>query len=207
VVDVISGQSRAELTFAGSAAHAGTTPMKMRKDALACAAAWIAEVEREALTTSGLVATVGRIAVEPGAGNVVPGRATVSLDVRHPADSERKAAVQRLTSAAGEIAARRGLTMTCEPRLDQPSVSMDSSITAMLERAVAQAGAPPHRMPSGAGHDAMVVAGTMPAGMLFLRCEKGVSHHPAENVREDDVAVALEAGLKFLDELALGSRV
>ena len=86
VVDVISGQSRAELTFTGVAGHAGTTPMKMRKDALACAPQWIAEVEREALTTSGLVATVGRIAVEPGAGNVVPGRAVVSLDVRHPAD-------------------------------------------------------------------------------------------------------------------------
>ena len=74
--------------------------MKMRKDALACAAAWIAEVEREALTTSGLVATVGRIAVEPGAGNVVPGRAVASLDVRHPADRMRKAAVERLSKAA-----------------------------------------------------------------------------------------------------------
>ena len=86
VVDVISGQSRAELTFDGVAGHAGTTPMKMRKDALACAAVWIAEVEREALTTSGLVATVGKLTVEPGAGNVVPGRTAVSLDVRHPDD-------------------------------------------------------------------------------------------------------------------------
>ncbi|RPI57539.1 MAG: allantoate amidohydrolase [Acidobacteria bacterium] len=206
VVDVISGQSRAELAFGGSAAHAGTTPMKLRRDALACAAAWITEVEREALTTPGLVATVGRIDVEPGAGNVVPGRAVVSLDVRHPADPTRQAAVERLTRAAEEIATRRGLTMTCEPRLDQPSVSMDASIAAMLERAVEQAGAPAHRMSSGAGHDAMVVGASMPAGMLFLRCEGGVSHHPAENVREDDVAVALEAGLKFLDELALGAR-
>jgi len=206
VVDVISGQSRAELTFAGTAAHAGTTPMKMRKDALACAAAWISEVEREALTTPGLVATVGRITVEPGAGNVVPGRAVVSLDVRHPEDRQRKTAVERLSRAADEIATRRGLAMTCEPRLDQPSVAMDQHITAMLARAVEQIGAPPHRMSSGAGHDAMVVGERMPAGMLFLRCEGGISHHPAENVREDDVAAALQAGMKFLDELAAAHR-
>lgn len=206
VVDVISGQSWAELTFDGVAGHAGTTPMKIRKDALACAAAWIAEVEREALTTSGLVATVGSIAVEPGVGNVVAGRAVASLDVRHPADRMREAAAERLSKAAREIATRRGLTMTSEPRLDQPSVAMDPALAAMLDRALEQSGAPPHRMPSGAGHDAMVLAAKMPVGMLFLRCEGGISHHPAENVREDDVAVALDAGLKFLNELELARR-
>jgi allantoate deiminase len=174
----------------------------MRKDALACAAAWITEVEREALTTPGLVATVGRISVEPGAGNVVPAAAVVSLDVRHPADQMRKTSAERLLKAAGEIAARRGLKMTCEPRLDQPSVAMDVSMAATLDRALELAGSPAHRMSSGAGHDAMVMAGRMPAGMLFLRCEGGISHHPAENVREDDVAAALEVGLRFFDELA-----
>ena len=206
VVDVIAGQTRAELTFAGAAGHAGTTPMKMRKDALACAAAWITEVEREALTTTGLVATVGRIAIEPGAGNVVPGRAVVSLDVRHPADHMRRLAAERLLKLADEIATRRGLTMTCEPRLDQPSVAMDPAIAATLDRALEQAGAPAHRMSSGAGHDAMVLAEKMPVGMLFLRCEGGISHHPAENVREDDVAAALDAGLAFLNELELAHR-
>jgi allantoate deiminase len=206
VVDVISGQSRAELTFEGVAGHAGTTPMKMRKDALACAAAWITDVEREALTTSGLVATVGRIAVEPGAGNVVPGRAVVSLDVRHPSNSIRTAAAERLSKTAEEIATRRGVKMTWASRLDQPSVAMDSAVVAMLERALERSGAQAHRMSSGAGHDAMVLGAKMPAGMLFLRCERGISHHPAENVREDDVAAALDAGLKFLDELELARR-
>ena len=206
VVDVISGQTRAELTFTGAAGHAGTTPMKIRKDALACAAAWIMEVEREALTTAGLVATVGRISVEPDAGNVVPGRAVVSLDVRHPADRTRKTCAERLFQAADDIATHRGVKMTCEPRLDQPSVAMDPGITAMLERALEQTGAPAHRMSSGAGHDAMILAPKMPAGMLFLRCEGGISHHPAENVREDDVAAALEAGVKFLHELELAHR-
>jgi allantoate deiminase len=206
VVDVISGQSRAELTFDGVAGHAGTTPMKIRKDALACAAEWIAEVEREALMTPGLVATVGSIAVQPGASNVVPGRAVVSLDVRHAANPIRQTAVERLMKAGGEIATRRGLTMTWEPRLDQPSVAMDPAVAAMLDRALEKSGAQPHRMPSGAGHDAMVLAAKMRAGMLFLRCEGGISHHPAENVREDDVAAALATGLKFLDELELAHR-
>ena len=206
VVDVISGQSRAEVAFDGIAAHAGTTPMRMRKDALACAAAWIAEVEREAHAASGLVATAGKISVEPGASNVVPGRATVSLDVRHPDDRMRKASVERLSKAAEDIAARRGLTMRWEPRLDQPSVAMDASMAAMLDRALEQSGVPSHRMFSGAGHDAMIVAARMPAGMVFLRCEGGISHNPAENVRAEDVAAALEAGLKFLNTLELAHR-
>jgi allantoate deiminase len=201
VVDVISGQTRAELTFQGVAGHAGTTPMKMRKDALACAAVWMTAVEREALTTSGLVATVGKIAVEPGAGNVVPGRATVSLDVRHPDDRMRKAAVERLLKAAADVATHRGLTLTSELHLEQGSVAMDTRLAAMLDRALEQSGAPPHRMFSGAGHDAMVLAAKMPVGMLFIRCEGGISHHPAENVRADDIAAALDAGIRFMNDL------
>jgi len=201
VVDVISGQSRAELTFEGVAGHAGTTPMHMRRDALQCAAAWIAEVERLALATPGLVATVGKISVEPGAGNVVPGRAIASIDVRHADDQQRTRSVQRLAEAAGEVASQRGLKMTWKPQLDQASVAMDDSMVAMLDRALERTGAPRHRMSSGAGHDAMVLAAKMPVGMLFLRCEGGISHHPAENVGVGDVAAALDAGVAFLDEL------
>ena len=201
VVDVISGQSRAELTFDGVAGHAGTTPMQMRKDALQGAAAWIAEVERLALATPGLVATVGKISVEPGAGNVVPGRATASIDVRHADDRIRSESAARLAKAADEIASQRGLKMTWEPRLDQASIAMDDSMVAMLERALERTGAPRYRMSSGAGHDAMVLAAKMPAGMVFLRCEGGISHHPAENVRDGDVAAALDAGVAFLNEL------
>jgi allantoate deiminase len=76
----------------------------------------------------------------------------------------------------------------------------------MLDRALERSGAPPHRMSSGAGHDAMIVASKMPAGMVFLRCEGGISHHPAENIREDDVAAALDAGLEFLTQLELARR-
>jgi allantoate deiminase len=205
VVDVISGQARGNVVFSGMAAHAGTTPMKMRKDALACAAEWIVAVEREALATSGLVATVGQIHVEPGAGNVVPARCVASLDVRHPADNMRQGAVDRLIGAAEAIARTRGVRMIYEPQLEQASVAMDRSIAAMLDRAVERAGFIAHRMSSGAGHDAMIVAARMPAGMLFLRCADGISHNPAESVREEDVAAALDTGLLFLDEVASSS--
>jgi allantoate deiminase len=184
------------------AAHAGTTPMSARRDALAGAAVWIAEVEREANVTSGLVATVGRLEVEPGAGNVVPERARLSLDVRHAEDAVREAAVRRLANAARDIAARRGLKLEWEPRLEQESVPMDGPLTSMLDRALEQSGFPAHRMSSGAGHDAMILAGQMPVGMMFIRCANGLSHHPDESVRVEDVAAALEAGRQFLDEMA-----
>lgn len=201
VVDVIAGQSRADVRFTGLAGHAGTTPMTLRRDALAAAAAWIGEVEREAMATSGLVATVGRIAVEPGAANVIAGRCELSLDVRHPVDEVRTDAVKRLRSTAQDIAGRRGLDVIWDPRLDQPSVRLDAGLASMLDGALETAGFRAHRMTSGAGHDAMIMASRMPAGMVFLRCAQGISHHPAEAVREDDVAAALDVGLRFLDAL------
>lgn len=202
VVDVIVGQSRVDVVFIGTASHAGTTPMKTRRDALAGAAVWISDVEREAGIMPGLVATVGRVEVEPGASNVVPGLCRLSLDVRHPDDTARKAAVSRLAKTAQDIAALRGLKVAWEERLDQGSVPMDAAMASMLDRAVEEAGFPAHRMSSGAGHDAMMLAGPMPVGMLFLRCEKGISHHPGESVREDDVAAALDTGRRFLDDMA-----
>ena len=206
VVDAIVGQTRADVAFSGMANHAGTTPMRTRRDALAGAAEWIAAVEREANATAGLVATVGRAHVEPGAGNVIPGRCELSLDVRHAEDGIRKTAAEQLARAARDIAARRKLEVTWEPRLDQSSVPMDSALTLTLERAAEKAGFAPHRMSSGAGHDAMIVAPRMPVAMLFVRCERGISHHPAESVREEDVAAALDAGQHFFDEMARISR-
>ena len=201
VVDAIAGQTRVETTFTGSAGHAGTTPMAGRRDALAGAAEWIACVEREAHSTPGLVATVGRIDAQPGASNVIAGICSTTLDVRHVEDGVRAAAVGRLAREGRDIAARRGLEMAWAQRLDQPAVSMDSSLSAALERAVRQAGVPIHHLASGAGHDAMIVAARMPAAMLFVRSPGGISHHPDESVLEGDVAAALETGRHFLDEL------
>jgi allantoate deiminase len=201
VVDAIVGQTRVDVAMTGVANHAGTTPMQTRRDALAGAAEWITAVEREAAATHGLVATVGRIHAEPGAGNVIPGRCDLSLDVRHADDGVRRTAVEHLAKAARDIASRRKLDVGWETRLDQATVAMDGGLTSSLMRAVEEAGFGSRHMCSGAGHDAMVVAARMPAAMLFLRCEKGISHHPSESVREEDVAAALEAGRRFLDVL------
>jgi allantoate deiminase len=201
-VTAIVGQARLNLTFAGQANHAGTTPMHLRRDALAAAAEWISAVEAIAMKTDGLVATVGKVSVEPNAGNVVPGVAQVSLDLRHAHDTTRLAAVEELVAKAGAIAKRRGLSLERTDRLDQPAVPMDERLTAILAGAMEAAGYPAKTMPSGAGHDAMVMAARVPTAMLFLRSPGGISHHPAETVLEEDVEAALRVGREFLLHLA-----
>jgi allantoate deiminase len=191
IVEAIAGQSRLEVTFTGAANHAGTTPMTMRRDALAGTAEWIGAVEHEARSTPGLVATVGRVHAAPGATNVIPGVCLASLDVRHPVDDARNAAVARLQQLAKEIAERRGLGLAIESRSERSATPMDRDLTALLADAAASAGVAVHRMASGAGHDAMVVASHMPAAMVFLRTPGGVSHHPDETVHEQDVAAAI----------------
>jgi allantoate deiminase len=201
VVTSIAGQSRLEVRFEGKANHAGTTPMNLRRDALAGAAEWIGEVEREASTVPSLVATVGKIEAEPGAGNVIAGSVRMSLDVRHTKNDVRAGAVKHFLDSAQDIAARRGLLVSSELRLDQEAVAMDAPLIEMLGCAVRDGGYPEHRMHSGAGHDAMVMAERVPAVMLFLRSPGGISHHPDEAVLESDVAAALATGLKFIDQL------
>jgi allantoate deiminase len=201
VVTAIVGQTRCEATFTGEANHAGTTPMHLRRDALAAAARWSAYVERTARATPGAVATVGALHVHPGAANVVPGQARATLDVRHSDDAVRRALTSRLRCAAEKIAASRNVSVVWRPQLDQSAVACDPALTAHLARAVEASANPVHRMTSGAGHDAMILAAIAPIAMLFLRSPGGVSHHPAESVHAADVDAALAAGLLFLDGL------
>jgi allantoate deiminase len=201
-VEKIVGQSRLEFLFEGQANHAGTTPMGFRRDALAAAAEWIAVVEGEAaLAPAGMVCTVGRLDVVPGASNVIAGSARASLDVRHPDDTVRQEGVRRLADCARQIAVRRGLNASVHPQLDHPAVAMDASWTGKLERSITVAGLRAHRMSSGAGHDAMILAPRMPVAMLFLRSPGGISHHSDETVVQEDVAAALAVGWHFLEEL------
>jgi allantoate deiminase len=198
----IVGQTRLTLSFTGHANHAGTAPMHLRRDALAGAAEWISSVEALARNTEGLAATVGRVTVEPNVGNVVAGLARASLDVRHAHDGTRLSAVEELLNRASAIAARRGLALERTGRFEQPAVPMDERLTALMGAAIEAAGYPMKTMPSGAGHDAIVLAGKLPAAMLFLRSPGGISHHPAESVREEDVEAALHVGREFLLRLA-----
>ena len=206
VVDAIAGQSRVDVVFTGAAAHAGTTPRHGRRDALAAAAEWVSCVEREMDDVAGLMATAGSLQVEPGVANVIVGRCAATLDVRHADDRIRNAAVTRLATAAHAAGRRRGVDVGWTLTHERRAVAMDAALARILERAVARAGVPRHRITSGAGHDAMVVAALMPAAMLFVRSPGGISHHPDEWVHEGDVAAALCAMRYALDELAADER-
>ena len=205
IVDAIVGRTSGVAQFRGQANHAGTTPMDGRRDALTAAAEWIGHVERHARQTPGLVATVGRATVSPGASNVIAGECSCTLDVRHPDDGIRAASVRHLLESARRVAGSRGLGVTWTPRLEQTTVAMDPGLVATLADAVAKTGAPVHHMTSGAGHDAMILAPRVPAAMLFVRSPRGVSHHPDEAVIEDDVAAALRAGVAVVTALAASS--
>jgi len=207
IVTGIVGQTRCEVSFTGEANHAGTTPMNLRKDALAAAAEWILAVEHVARQShssceAGFVATVGKILVEPNAGNVVPGSARISLDLRSTDDSLRETVVASLLEQAAAIANRRGLESQVHQQLDQPAVPMAEELTALLGEALEAAGFPAKRMCSGAGHDAMVMATRVPAAMLFVRSPEGLSHHPGETVLEEDIEDALRVGELFFRRAA-----
>jgi len=201
-VEAIAGQSRLEFAFLGRANHAGTTPMHFRYDAIAGAAEWIGAVERIAQAAPGLVATVGKIEAKPGVANVIAGEARLTLDVRHGSDEVRLRAVEGMARQAGEIAARRGLSVRQNTLLNQPAVAMDPFLTGEIEKAIRKTGCKPHRMVSGAGHDAMILAEKVPAAMIFLRTPGGISHDPAESVVVEDVERAMECGLYLLAQLA-----
>ncbi len=202
VVEAIVGQNRLEFIFSGQANHAGTTPMKLRHDALAAAAEWILAVEKLAQRTPGIVATVGFVEAKPGVTNVIAGEARATLDIRHASDRARTEALDELIRQAESIGAQRGVTEKWRTLLAQHAVAMDPFLTEQIEQAIQKTGCEPHRMASGAGHDAMILAEKIPAAMIFLRTPGGISHDPAESVHLDDVAKALECGRHLLTQLA-----
>ena len=202
VVSAIAGQSRHHLTFTGAAAHAGTTPMNHRRDALVAASAFVQAVEDYTTGKAGLVATVGQLTVEPGAANVVPGEVSLSLDVRHADDAERLLATERLLDDAGEIAKNRSIGLATSQIGDNATVPCSPHLSKLLAQAIEQLGHPVTRLASGAGHDAVVMSGLTDIAMLFVRCKGGVSHNRAESVAEPDVADAIDVLGGFLALLA-----
>jgi allantoate deiminase len=202
VVSGIAGQTRAELTWTGRAGHAGTTPMALRRDALAGAAEFLREAEAYARQRPPLVATVGRIAAAPGAANVIPGLAVHSLDVRHPVDARRRRALADLRRAARTIARRRGLRLGWRTTQDDAAVACAPALTALLARSVRAQQGRSLVLASGAGHDGVILSSLTPIAMLFVRCRGGLSHHPDEHVAPSDLAMALRALIDFLHRLA-----
>ncbi|GAB4247000.1 MAG: allantoate amidohydrolase [Candidatus Methylacidiphilales bacterium] len=202
VVSAIAGQTRARVEFKGRAAHAGTCPMRLRRDALTAAAEWILAVEASARRTDGLVATVGCLEVDHAAPNVVPGRIRATLDVRHAEDSVRKEAVLSFQRAAEEIARTRGLTVAWEIVQENGAVACGATLRQVLKNAVEAVQGRSMELVSGAGHDAVPMAGVGPVGMLFVRCAGGVSHHPDESVLPEDIRRAIEAMVCAMEGLS-----
>lgn len=200
VVTAIAAQTRIAATFRGAAGHAGTVAMAFRRDALLGAAELALAAEHLAQTTPDLVATVGELTVAPGVSNVISGQAIMSLDVRSPVDAVITAATTSLQRTARLIAERRQLGLDWEVVQQHPSVAMDANLAGRLDAAVATVGLQLHRLPSGAGHDAVALAPVCPVAMLFVRCRAGISHNPAEAVTTEDVAAALAVLDRFLAE-------
>lgn len=202
IVSAITGQNRFQVDFVGQAGHAGTVPMTLRRDALCTAAAFVLAVETLAKSTPDLVATVGQLTVQPGASNVIPGQVTLSLDVRHQDNATRVQACKQLYEQARQISEERQIRLHWQLLQEDLSIACNPHLVQLLERAIQEAGYPLYALPSGAGHDAVILSKLTRVAMLFVRCRGGISHHPAESVAVKDVAVAIEVLERFLSLLS-----
>jgi allantoate deiminase len=201
IVSAINGISRARVAVIGEAGHAGTVPMSMRHDALAAAAEMIVAIERTGAIRLDTVATVGAAQVHPGAINVIPARVDFTIDARAPDDVVRHAMVQDITTECEAIAQKRGVEFKLEPFMDSPATPMDLGLIAVFEDALASLGLPSMRVASGAGHDAVAMAGLCPSAMLFVRCKGGVSHNPAESITLEDADTAARVLVQSIKKL------
>ena len=207
VVTSINGGVRLRGEVTGQASHAGTTPMDQRRDALLAVAELALYVEQRARQDGDSVGTVGIAEVPGGSINVVPGCCRFTLDLRAPTDAQRSALSMDVVQKLGEICARRGLHGRVEEIMRAAAAPSDARWQARWEQAVTRLGLPVHRMPSGAGHDAMQLHRRLPQAMLFVRGENaGISHNPLESTTADDIELAVQAFLNLLDDLARDPR-
>src|ERR1700709_255350 len=191
VVTAIAGATRLAAHLTGTAGHAGTVPMAMRRDALAGAAECITKIEELCQTDGGgLVGTVGYIDAMPGATNVIPGRVNFTLDIRTPTDPHRKRAVADIVRQIEAIAKRRALALQVDVTHENRTVPWPPWLKAQVAEAVAAEGFSVFELPSGAGHDGMAMIDIADVAMVFVRCRGGVSHHPDEHVDAADAAAA-----------------
>ena len=198
VVTSIAGQSRLRVTLTGHADHAGTTPMPLRRDALAGAAACILGTEALAKSHPPLVATVGSIQVHPGASNSVPQSAIFTVDFRHPEDAKRRELLAGLREAFHGIAADRNLKIDWEVVQENDATPCDPDLTGQLLDSLAAVTGSRLTMASGAGHDGVAVSAICPIAMLFIRCRAGLSHHPDEYASPADIGIGIGILTRFL---------
>ncbi len=200
-VTAISGADRLTVTVQGKAGHAGTVPMKGREDALAAAAECILAVEDVAQSYPDAVGTVGQLSVLPGATNVIPGLVVFSVDLRAPDDANLRRALSELTARLEKIAWRRHVEITPDHTYLLESVTAAPWIVDTIEASMGELGHPPRRLPSGAGHDAGAMADITDIGMIFVRCEGGISHNPNEAITRADAIAGTEVLLRTIEKI------
>jgi allantoate deiminase len=199
-VTAINGYSRLAITVSGTAGHAGTVPMGLRRDALAAAAECVLAVERAAAAVPELVATVGRLEALPGAINVIPGEVRFTVDLRAPVDARRVEVVEALGAEMAAICRRRGVALQQEPLQAMGVAACAPWLVERMERAIADEGVTRvRRLPSGAGHDGMAVQAVADIVMLFVRCAGGISHNPAEAISAADAETGARVLLRFIE--------
>ena len=203
IVTSINGSVRYSAEVIGTACHAGTTPMNRRSDAAAAVAELILFAEQRAAQDGDSVATVGQLLVPNGSTNVVPGRCQFTLDMRAPTNAQRDAMVNDILDKFKTICERRQVRFTLEETMRAAAAPSAPAWQGRWEQAVDSLGVPLHRMPSGAGHDAMKLHEVMPQAMLFVRGENsGISHNPLESSTNDDMQLAVDAFTQLLNQLA-----
>ena len=199
VVTAINGATRFAVEVDGLAGHAGTVPMSLRQDALAAAAECVLAIERRCGSVPELVGTVGKLECLPGAVNVVPGKVRFTIDVRSPRDPERLAAVADVLGELQAIARRRNVRIKATKTHEGGVAPCAGWLQAQIGEAIAAEGLPVRKLPSGAGHDGMAMIDLADIGMLFVRCEKGISHNPAEAMTLADAATGARVFLRFIE--------
>jgi len=199
VVTAINGFTRYAAEVTGVAGHAGTVPMNLRRDALAGAAECALAVERISSRVPDLVGTVGRCEVLPGAVNVIPGSVKFTLDIRSPRDPDRLAAVEEVLAECRAICARRGLKLDAAPIMEHPTTPCAPWLMDQMAGAIEAEGVRPYRLPSGAGHDGMAMRAITDVCMVFVRCEKGISHNPAEAITVEDAGTGARVLARFIE--------
>ena len=199
-VTSISGATRYEVEIAGQAGHAGTVPMTARKDALAAAAEAVLVIETRCAAEPGLVGTVGRLEVGPGAINVIPGRAAFTIDIRAPDDAQRARAADDVIQQLDVIARNRSVALTARKIHDMAAAPCAPWLMDQIDHAIAAEGIAPFHLPSGAGHDGMAMIAIADIGMIFVRCEGGISHNPAEAIAVADAQTGAQVLLRFISD-------
>ncbi len=203
IVNAIAGYVHADIHVDGRDDHAGATPMDFRLDPTTVLAECVLELERLARAAGrATVGTVGEIEVQPSLINAIARSVRFSLDIRGPVDEAYLGVFADISAYAQERAAARGMTARVVERQRNPATPMDARVVAALEAAAAATGEPVRTMHSGAAHDTMCVAPTVPSAMVFVPCKEGISHSPAEDAKPEDAAVAVEAILNALRALA-----